>query len=65
MLDISKVEAILHRAENKQFRDEDYELVQAIADSYAYIAELAREPGMTMDRLRELCLGPDAEQAER
>ena len=33
-------------------------------DTYVYIAELAKEPGMTMDRLRELCLGSGAEQAE-
>jgi len=40
------------------------EFLQAIAGSYAYIAELASEPGMTMDRLRELCLGSGAEQPE-
>ena len=62
MLDINKVKAMMQRAEAKQFQDEDYEFVQAVADSYAYIAELAREPGMTTDRLWELCLGSDTAQ---
>ncbi len=63
MLDMNKVEAMLQRAETELDR-EDYEFLRAIADSYAYIAELASEPGMTMDRLRELCLGSGAEQPE-
>ena len=63
MLDMNKVEAMLQRAETELDRA-DYEFLRGIADSYAYIAELASEPGMTMDRLRELCLGSAAEQAE-
>jgi hypothetical protein len=61
---MNKVEAMLRRAEAKQFQDEDYEFLRAIADSYAYLAELASEPGMTMDRLRELWLGSGVEQPE-
>jgi hypothetical protein len=60
---MNKVEAMLERAKTELDR-EDYEYLRAIADSYTYIAELAREPGMTMDRLRELCLGSGAEQQE-
>ena len=63
MLDMKKVEAMLQHAKTELDR-EDYEFLRAIADSYAYIAELASEPGMTMDRLRELCLGSGAEQPE-
>lgn len=63
MLDMNEVEAMLPRAEAELDR-EDYEFLRAVVDSYAYIAELASEPGMTMDRLRELCLGSDAEQPE-
>ena len=63
MLDMDKVEAMLQRAKTELDR-EDYEFLRAVADSYAYVAELAVEPGMTMDRLRELCLGSGAEQAE-
>jgi len=63
VLDMDRVETMLQHAETELDR-EDYERLRAIADSYAYIAELARQPGMTMDRLRELCFGSDAEQAE-
>jgi len=63
VLDMNEVEAMLPRAEAELDR-EDYEFLRAVVDSYAYIAELASEPGMTMDRLRELCLGSDAEQPE-
>lgn len=63
MLDMNQVEAMLQRAKT-ELDCEDYEYLRAIADSYAYIAELAREPGMTMDRLRELCLGSGTEQPE-
>lgn len=63
MLDMNEVEAMLPRAEAELDR-EDYEFLRAVVDSYAYIAELATEPGMTMDRLRELCLGSEAEQPE-
>jgi hypothetical protein len=63
VLDMNEVKAMLPRAEAELDRD-DYEFLRAVVDSYAYIAELASEPGMTMDRLRELCLGSDAEQPE-
>jgi len=60
---MNEVEAMLPRAEAELDR-EDYEFLRAVVDSYAYIAELASQPGMTMDRLRELCLGSGAEQRE-
>ena len=63
MLDINEVEAMLPRAEAELDREDD-EFLRAMVDSYAYIAELAIQPGMTMDRLRELCLGSGAEQRE-
>jgi len=63
VLDMNEVEAMLPRAEAELDR-EDYEFLRAVVDSYAYIAELATEPGMTMDRLRELCLGSEAEQPQ-
>ena len=63
MLDMNEVEAMLPRAE-AEFDREDYEFLRAVVDSYAYIAKLASEPGMTMDRLRELCLGSVAEQPD-
>jgi hypothetical protein len=63
VLDLNKLKATLQRAKTK-LAPEHYEILQAVADSYAHIAELACEPGMTMDRLRELSLGSGAEQSE-
>jgi hypothetical protein len=63
-LDRKEIEAARSLAEAKRFEDEDYELLLAVVDSYEYIAELAHRPGMTMDRLRELCLGTGAEKAD-
>jgi hypothetical protein len=63
VLDMKKVEAMLPRAE-AAFDREDYEFLRAVVDSYKYIAELAGRPGMTMDRVRKLCLGSGAEQSE-
>jgi hypothetical protein len=63
VLDINEVEAMLPRVEAELDREDD-EFLRAMVDSYAYIAELAIQPGMTMDRLRELCLGSGVEQRE-
>jgi len=63
VLDMKEVEAMLPRAE-AAFEREDYEFLLAVVDSYKYIAELAHRPGMTVDRLHELCFGSDAEQPE-
>ena len=63
MVDICEMEAVLSCAESKLNR-EAYETLRAVVDSYKYIAELTLEPGMTIDRLRELYLGPNVEQPE-
>jgi len=51
MLDMARVERMLKRAETELDR-KDYELLRHMADSCADIAELAREPGITIERLR-------------
>ena len=63
MLTVYEMEAMLPRAKAELDR-EDHALLEAIVDSYKYIAELAGRPGMTMDRLHELCFGSDAAQPE-
>jgi hypothetical protein len=63
MLNVHEMEAMLPLAE-AEVDEEDRELLRAVVDSYKYIAELTLEPGMTMDRLHELCFGSDAEQPE-
>lgn len=63
MLDMARVERMLKRAETELDR-KDYELLRRIADSYAYIAELAREPDMTSERLRARWLEWRAQRPE-
>jgi hypothetical protein len=40
---------------------EDYETLEALFESYAYIAELVSQEDMTTDRLYETLYGPDHE----
>ena len=62
-LDTKKLQEALQHAE-VALNDEDYELFKALADSYAYLAELASDENMTTDRLREMLFGPGTEQTE-
>jgi hypothetical protein len=62
-LDPKRVQEALRRAE-AALPDEDYKMFKAVAESYAYIVDLARDENMTTDRLREILLGPSAEQTE-
>jgi hypothetical protein len=64
VVDGNEVKARLLRIEAKQFEDADYEFIKAVIESYQYIAELSAQPGMTMDRLHELCFGSHAEASE-
>lgn len=63
MLDMARVERMLEHAETELDR-KDYELLRRMADSYAYIAELAREPDMTIERLRARWLAWRARRPE-
>jgi hypothetical protein len=39
--------------------DKHYQTIQAVLESYAYLAELVSDEKMTMDRLREMLWGPE------
>ena len=41
------------------FPDRHYRTLQAVFESYSYIAELVSDENMTMDRLREILWGPE------
>ena len=63
MLTVHEMEALLPLAK-AEVDPEDHELLEAIVASYRHIAELSAQPGMTMDRLHELCFGSEAEPSE-
>ena len=54
---------VLQRAKRVLDR-EDYETLEALFESYAYIAELVSQEDMTTDRLYEMLYGPDQEPPE-
>jgi transposase len=56
------LEQLLQRAEAKQLRDEDYETIKALIESYAYLTELLGNKRTSIDRLRKLLFGSGSEK---
>ena len=56
------LEQLLQRAEAKQLRDEDYETIKALIESYAYLTELVGDKRTSIDRLRKLLFGSRTEK---
>lgn len=61
-LDTDELEGILRRAEAKQFDEDDYALLKALVESYAYLTELVGDKGTTIHRLRKLLFGSSSEK---
>ena len=60
-LDMDKLEDVLRRAE-AALNVEDYSLLKAVVESYAYIAELVGEKTTTIARLRKMLFGASTEK---
>lgn len=60
-LDMKKLEDVLRRAETA-LREEDYETIKAVVDSYAYLADLVGNKNTTIARLRKLLFGAKTEK---
>jgi len=60
-VDSTQLENALRRAE-QSLDPEDYRLLRAIADSYAYVAELVEDRNTSIRRLRKLFFGARTEQ---
>jgi transposase len=60
-LNTDRLEELLHRAEATLEKD-DYEMIKALAESHAYLAELLEQKGITIDRLRKLLFGAGTEK---
>ena len=60
-MDTDKLEDALRRAE-AALNEEDYSLLKAVVESYAYIAELVGDKNTTIQRLRKMLFGASTEK---
>jgi transposase len=63
-LAMDKLEAILRRAKAKQFRDEDYETIRQLGESYIHLLALLKDEKTKMHRLRKMLFGASTEKLE-
>ena len=60
-LEMTKLEDALRRAE-AALKEEDYTLLKAVVESYAYVAELVGDKNITIARLRKMLFGARTEK---
>ena len=60
-IDMNRLEDVLQRAEAK-LNEEDYALLKAVAESYAYITDLVGDKNTTIARLRKMLFGAKTEK---
>jgi len=63
-VDMDKLRDILHRAEAKQFRDEDYETARMVVKSYVHLVDLLKNKNTSIGRLRKMLFGASTEKTE-
>jgi transposase len=63
-LEAEELQGMLRRAERKQFRDEDYETVQVLARSYAYLTDVLKGKEISVARLRKMLFGAGTEKTD-
>ena len=63
-LDMDKLEDVLHRAKGK-LDEEDFAMVKALADAYAYLTEVVGDKNTSIARLRKLLFGAKTEKTAR
>ena len=63
-LDMDKLEDVLRRAEEK-LNEEDFAMVKALVDAYAYLTEVVGDKNTTIARLRKLLFGAKTEKTAR
>ena len=63
-LDMDKLEDVLRRAEGK-LDEEDFAMVKALADAYAYLTEVVGDKNTSIARLRKLIFGAKTEKTAR
>ena len=63
-LEMDQFDDLLRRAEAKQFRDEDYETIKALMESYVYLVHLVGAKDTTISRLRKMLFGAKTEKTD-
>ena len=61
-MEVAKFEALLRRAEEGAFEQEDYPTIRAVLESYFYVTNLIDQKSTTIDRLRKLLFGQSTEK---
>jgi transposase len=61
-LDVQKLEALLRRAEEGAFAQEDYSTIRTVLESYFYLTNLIDQKSTTIARLRKLMFGAQTEK---
>ena len=61
-MDRDQLEALLHRAEQQAFEEEDYRTIGHVLPSYVYVTGLLRDKRTAIDRLRKLLFGASTEK---
>src|SRR3954469_19567553 len=62
-VDSDRLEEVLRRAE-QSLDEQDAELIRAVFESYAYVADLVEDKNTTIRRLRQLFFGSRTEKTE-
>jgi transposase len=60
-MDVAKLDALLHRAEEGTLAKEDHQTIRAVFESYAYLTQLIDQKSTTIRRLRTLLFGASTE----
>jgi transposase len=61
-LDVQQLEALLRRAEEGTFAQEDYSTIRTVLESYFYLTNLIDQKSTTIARLRKLLFGAQTEK---
>ncbi len=63
-LNMNELEDILRRAEARELKDEDYETIKQILQSYVHLMDLLKDKTTRIDRLRKLLFGASTEKTK-
>jgi len=63
-VDTSQLEALLRRAQDQAFEEDDYETIGHVLESYVYVTGLLRDKNTAISRLRKVLFGSHTEKTD-
>ena len=63
-VDTSQLEALLRRAQDQAFEEDDYETIGHVLESYVYVTGLLRDKNTAISRLRKVLFGSQTEKTD-